>query len=411
MKILCICCLWESFREVIYGGECNPNGMPASHRVLKRLLECGHDVDYIFYSYFPEDRGKKLYINSDWLKIDNIKDIIYFNKTTGFTKLYSYFKGAFALRKSVRKALNKVKYDFIFGQNPTADLIAGIANKHNIPYGCRRFGDQFYNLINTKGYLYACFTQPFEYYSYKVKKSFLVATNDGSGLDKALKIVLKNKKPPYDFYHVLNGVDKIKSGLSISDIHKKYKTPYLLYVARITPWKRQNLAIEIVKLLKEKGIKIKLYMAGQKDISFEYYSQLMDLIKLYGIEDQVEYLGVLDQVEIYSMASNATACLSLYDISNLGNVFLEYLASGGVIISINDNSLDGLIINGENGFLIDNMQEAAEIVERLLNEPVLFEKIKSNAMHTANEKIPSWEERVNFEVGLIEQAFKEYKTK
>jgi glycosyltransferase involved in cell wall biosynthesis len=409
LKILCICCLWESFREVLYEGNHKPNGMTGSYRVLKGLIEYGHKVDYIFYSYFSVDKKRVLNIASDFVNINSIKDIIYFGKLRSFLKFFSYLKGAFLLRRSINRILKKEKYDFVFGQGPTADVVAGIVRKYNIPYGSRRFGDHFYNLIRKKGYIYACLSHPFEYYSYKVKKSFMIGTNDGSGLYKSLKLILKNKVPPYDFYHLINGVDKLENYVIADQDLKKKKLPYLLYVARITQWKKQELAIEIVRLLKEKGINIKLYLAGQKDISSKYYDKLLKIIEYYKVVEQVKYLGVISHDQVYRMAASATACLSLYDICNLGNVFLEYLAAGGVIISRNDGSLDDLIIDGENGFLVDSMEQAAEIVMRLINEPDLYSKIKINAINTANKKILSWKDRVDFEIKLIEKTVKEYK--
>ena len=51
----------------------------------------------------------------------------------------------------------------------------------------------------------------------------------------------------------------------------------LLYVGRIAPYRRHDLLLEVVRLLKERGLKIKLILAGSLNLSdVEYYRRLLN---------------------------------------------------------------------------------------------------------------------------------------
>lgn len=401
MNILCICCLWESFRDVIYNGKNKPNGMTASYRVLKELKARGNKVDYIFYSYFNDDQGRTINIKADWIFENEIKDIVQIFYTKGIKKLIYYSIGGLKLRRAVQRVIKTKNYDFVYGQGPTSDIVADIFYKNHIPFATRRFGDQYYNMIKQKGLLYASLSYPFEYISFKAKKEFMLCTNDGSGLDKAYNLIWMNKNSPYKFYHMLNGVDKI-SGLQKTETNNS--NPFLLYVARVTDWKRQDMAIELVYKLKKRGVFIDLLIAGQYDIQSEYYKHLIDLIKKYELTKQVKIIGVIDKERIYKLSSEAVACLSLYDICNLGNSLLEYMAAGGLVISRNDGSLDEIVKNNENGFLVNNIDEAVNIVEDLVSNTIVGETIKMRSKKMSDEKILSWDDRVDFEIKLIERT-------
>lgn len=270
----------------------------------------------------------------------------------------------------------------------------------------RRYGDNYWSLIENNGLFYAAISNPINYYSYKNKKSFLLATKDGSNIDKTYNLINKGKKP-YSFYIWLNGTPE-KNKFAPVEINSldKSKTPYLFYAARIVRSKQQHLALDLIKILKDRNIKLNLYMAGEKDDQ-DYFAFLLDKAKRASVEKQVFYLGSITSIKLQQMASEALASLSFYKFCNLGNVLIEYLTAGGMVISMNDGSLDDIISNEENGFLIDSMNQAADIVEMLLYNKKLCKTIKEKAIETANNKFMTWDERVTKEIELIKSVVKQ----
>jgi glycosyltransferase involved in cell wall biosynthesis len=179
--------------------------------------------------------------------------------------------------------------------------------------------------------------------------------------------------------------------------------PYLLYPARITRWKQQHLAVEILEKLHKKGIKIKLLFAGHMDDS-NYWNEIQQKVRMLNLDDYVNYIGTVNKNQLYCLYNNAFAVLSLYKYSNLGNVVIEALTQGSLVVSLNDGSLDHIIINGYNGILVDNMDQAAEQIMFLMESPDSANKIRRNAKQKARMDFKTWEERSDEEINLIINA-------
>ena len=86
------------------------------------------------------------------------------------------------------------------------------------------------------------------------------------------------------------------------------------------------------------------------------------------LKDHVVFLNAISRDTINIMSKLAIASLSLNDMCNLGNVFHEMLSAGAVIISNNDGSLDEFIKHGENGFLINDLEEACDYIIKVMND-------------------------------------------
>src|SRR5690606_30759369 len=94
--------------------------------------------------------------------------------------------------------------------------------------------------------------------------------------------ILNNGRIPYELFFWLNGVRKMEGNIvenkEIKEINEIVNDePFLLYVARIDKWKRQDEAIKIVKKLHDNNIKIKLLIIGQI-YNPEYMNELKSLV-------------------------------------------------------------------------------------------------------------------------------------
>lgn len=397
MNILYVTSCWTPLLDVLYNGAESLNGMPAFGLALKKLIEEGHSVDIIFYDNYPENKNRPLNIQLPWLKKARILTMIHTAHKDGLLKPFFDFQLYAEIRRCVKDACNNNAYDIIYGHGSHSEAANSTARKKGIPFGVRRYGDSYLRLIRLKGYFYSILSEPINFLCYKRKKAFVIATNDGSQVDKTVKRINKEKKP-YDFYFWLNGTPSVPASFDPPALIPD--SPYLLYVARFSEWKCPHLAVEMLNNLKKRGQTPLLLYAGQKD-SPEVFDQVFSLAEKYGLSDQVKYLGTLTRSEIIQYSQHAAACLSFYSLCNLGNVFIEYLASGGAIISLDDGSLDDIIQNGENGFLVNSMEEAAEIAHRLLTDPQEWQRVKDRALETASSKFQTWDKRIDDEIRLL----------
>ncbi|MEH7346846.1 glycosyltransferase family 4 protein [Bacillus sp. JJ1532] len=402
MKILYVTSVWTPLYPILYNRESEVKGMPAFVYVLKKLIEEGNEIDIIFYDNCMDNERNRYSISSDWFKKVNILKHVYIKDNKSVRKIISTSLGYIKIANAVKRALNSKKYDFIYGHGPLSEAASHYAKKYKIPFGQRRYGDTYWDLIEKKGCLYAFLSQPWNYYSYKNKKAFMLATNDGSRVDKTYELINKGKKP-YPFYMWLNGVPQQPSDITLEIDKAKFQKPYLFYAARIASWKRQHLALEILNILKKRNLEINLFIAGQNDDD-QYFNYLSKKIDEYNIKDQVFFIGSVNVQELQYLAKESLASLSLYDPCNLGNVFIEYFSAGSLVISCNDGSLDGIVKNNENGFLVDDMEQAANIIESLLNDEKQWMNIRVKAKETSERMFLSWEKRVSNEIELIKSA-------
>lgn len=396
MKILYITDCWTGLNELLFHGAPYARGMPAFIYPLHALITQGHNVDL----YLIDNQDFLPYnIQISWLKPKQIVGSFVWPK-----KPLKKITAIARLKKDVSGILQETNYDFVYLHGGTAGVLASVVRSRHIPCGQRLYGTFMNRTIERQGTLKTRLLNFVETKAFTLPKDFLLVTDDGSKGDLVVK-ALNKKAPPYDFYFWKNGVDSMpvlterqmeaqRDRLGI----KNY--PFLFYVARISKWKRQDRAIHILKILKDRGYPFQLYLAGQM-LESSYEIELRKQVQSYGLENDVIFMGAVDKDTINFMCKTAIVSFSLYDMCNLGNVFYEMLSAGAVIVSCNDGSLDEFIANQENGFLVDSDEEAADQIENIYNYPEKADIIRKRALQTAEKFLPSWQERVDQEVDLI----------
>ncbi len=412
-RLLYVTSLWSGLEDIILNGSTlDPKGMPAFAKVIEELIKRDYNIDCIFYV------NKKLIsdnsvINHPLYKKINIIDLIVLKQKSGIIKLFLLIIDYIKICRRVDKAMRLKSYDFVYGHGFISDAARFVSRKYKVPFGQRIYGDIFWNLYQKKGLIYALMTDLTRYLTYRKQKEFLLITDDGTNGDKTYEL-FGGKRLKYQMYFWLNGIDRqahpevtFPCSFENNDININIHVPYLIYIARITRWKGQYHAVDVLFYLKQRGIHVNLYIAGQLD-DVMYYDEIMAKASEKGVKDQIKYLGAISKDDIYKLSKLSVAALSFYDFSNLGNVFHELLSYGTIVISKNDSSLDRFITTGKNGFLVDDMVSAANIVEELINDNDLVNTIRKNALKTSIEKMVSWDIRVEKEIKLIESVINLY---
>lgn len=402
MKILYVTEMWTALAGALLHGDPEYKGMPAFFRVLNRLVEDGNEVDMLIYETDPVLYAEPISPKIEWLKkIHYTRCFLPYNYF-GIRKPFCEVAKVWKILAATKDMLQAGRYQIVYGHGPFSEAAGIAAAKQGIPFGQRRYGDSYYSYIKQFGMLRAICSRPVNYWSYRRPKEFMVATNDGSSVDLLYQKINRGKTP-YPLYFWRNGYDPAPSEGRETSPLVSVDAPFLLYVARFSAWKRQDRAIHLLYELKKRGSTIPLYFAGQQDDP-DYYASLRTLAEELAVADQIHFLGVLSLSEISSLSSKALACLSFYDVSNFGNVFIEYFTNGGIVLSLDDGSLNDAIHSGENGFLVHDMEEAAQVVKRLLEQPDYQNQIRSSALKSSREYFVTWDERVSKEVELIENV-------
>jgi glycosyltransferase involved in cell wall biosynthesis len=252
---------------------------------------------------------------------------------------------------------------------------------------------------------------PLQVLTHTLPKRFMIITNDGTKGDLVHR---KCRLFPglYDFHFPLNGVEIADDGERVSrsfrdvlaDCGLNPHAPYLLCPARYDRWKRQDLALDVLVNSAVTGSQnVQLLCCGHV-YDGEYHRELIDKAKLAEVFDRVALTGPLPEEELRGLMRNALAVLSLYDLSNLGNVFIEAAMEGAVIITRNDGSTEFLLKDGENGYAVDSPTEAAAVVRRLRDDPQQHKRVSERMRADARNTFETWEQRSRWETELLTEA-------
>ncbi len=158
----------------------------------------------------------------------------------------------------------------------------------------------------------------------------------------------------------LNYVATVHNGIPLDEFPLcTEKEDYLLFAGRLSPEKGPDRAIEIARLAGRP-----LRLAGM--IEPQHQAFFDEKLKPHLDDGSATYLGCLPQKELAEQYQRAAAVL--FPISwcePCSWVGIEAQASGTPIIGTRYGYLPELIREGETGFLVDTVQEAAAAVDRL----------------------------------------------
>ncbi|MGM0439524.1 MAG: glycosyltransferase family 4 protein [Chlamydiota bacterium] len=133
----------------------------------------------------------------------------------------------------------------------------------------------------------------------------------------------------------------------------------LVFLGRIHPDKGAHLAIEVAKKTGQQ-----LLIAGIVQDKNYFDSQIAPHID----EDQIKYLGPVGPEERNALLQKASAVLHLNTIpERFGLVMAEAMAAGVPVIAMDKGSCREVVADGTTGFLVNDIAEAAEAVEKVDN--------------------------------------------
>lgn len=244
------------------------------------------------------------------------------------------------------------------------------------------------------------------YYALKVKADLTIMTDDGTQGDKAYNLICKNKNELFRFY--VNGVDNFEySPERAEEIKEQYNLNtkvVFLSVSRLVKWKHVERNIEIVKNLRNKGFSNFRYIIIGEGDQRDY---LLELIEKYQLEEYVILVGGVKQQEVNNYLAIASFFFSMYDTSNVGNPLLEAIRANKFIITLNNGDTGKWIQHNYNGLIYDMSEDfierAATDLYSVLNNISKHEEILRRIREIADEKLWTWQQRLEQEIMDIEQ--------
>ena len=351
-------------------------GLPAFYYPFKMLLERGHVIDLLLFCV-----EEKTVVESACFKENNL--ILVQPKRHG---ALASVELPLLLAKATRKQLQKQHYDFVYGMTEGSHMAVREAEKLGVPCALRQYGTQeMANVLEAIPSLAKRRVKALKDYTYitlsmQSKKSFLLATNDGSRADKLYGMLgITEKKFP--FYFWTSGVYIPETQPEVDyETRGNYPQTYdpmaLSMINRIADAKRQDRAVQILGSLFDATQTMVCKLEGGKS-----------------------------QNECRQYARNSFATLLPCEWNRV-NIFYEVLGEGSVIVTNNNHSIDEFIEPDVNCLLYeeDNFAQAAEKIIALTDDPQRIKSLRTAAHLTAKAKLMSLEKRFGMEVQLVEDV-------
>lgn len=207
---------------------------------------------------------------------------------------------------------------------------------------------------------------------------------------KHVSISMKQREPAPP---QINFIANVYNGIEVSKF-KFFAEPkdYFAYLARISHEKGTKEAILIAK-----AAGVKLVIAGKIDPMDEDYfkNEVEPLVD----GEQIKFIGEIGHVDKVELLGNAKAMLAPIQWDEpFGLYFIESMICGTPVIANNRGSVPEIIINGKTGFIVNDINEAAEkikVIDRI-NREDCHKHVKENfsAAKMAAEYLAAYEKAI-----------------
>lgn len=137
------------------------------------------------------------------------------------------------------------------------------------------------------------------------------------------------------------------------------KGDYLLFLGRMNPEKGAHLAVEIANRLGERLVMVTKMAEPAEKLYFE--EKVKPLIK-----ENTEVIGEIDVATKANLFKNAKC--TLFPIQwpePFGLVMIESMATGTPVVAMRDGAVPEVIINGDTGFIVNDVDEMVSAVKRI----------------------------------------------
>ena len=194
-----------------------------------------------------------------------------------------------------------------------------------------------------------------------------------------LKSIAKLPQKAYIIHNPFD-IDRIKKLASeeIVDLEFKPDFYYLVTVGRVNCIKRHDLIIEALNKLNNE--KIYLIIIGKEE-----GVRVDDLVRMSNFENNIIWLG--EKANPYKYIRHSDALVLASDSESFGNVLVESMICETPVISTDCGGPGEIIINGENGILVDtgDASQLAVAISGLLGDQEKSKKFVRNASKTLGE--------------------------
>jgi glycosyltransferase involved in cell wall biosynthesis len=159
------------------------------------------------------------------------------------------------------------------------------------------------------------------------------------------------------------------------DFYGECDSPTVLFLSRVHEKKSIETLIDAAKLLKERGQSIRLFIAGGGEES--YIQTLKARANVAGIEDQVQFLGIVSGTLKYSLFAMADVFALPTQQENFGLVYPESMLCGTPVIGTKGTDIWRELEEGGAVIAARTPEAFADAIQSMCNDKPLLEKLSA----------------------------------
>lgn len=410
MKILYVCRLFTGLEQSLYSEKWTPTGVPTIYKIIEKLDKSNHEVRFILtkkdvgngeFSTWNENSDKNI-------KLEGMKNKFLVLSGAEFFPSFLPRKIIMILRefRQVSKicfAVWSFKPNLIYIDHANT-ISAGILSRvTKIPVVYRVMGVYPYmrEVLKGRNLLHKLMK-----WFYASPFSLVICTQDGSGvegwLDRSLKKSI-NKEI------LINGITKLD--LINKNLMNFYDIPsdkfVILFLGKLEKYKGCDDFVNSVIKLINKGysdiIALVIGTGSQKQI-------LQKKVRLEGLDTNFTFISNVPHDKVVSAHLRSDIYVSLNKLGNLSNSNLEAMSLGSCIVLPEPNYDNGVDVftkkNIGSKSTINIPRDAsdsdlANSLESLYLDPKKRNLLSQNISNLADKFIPSWDERIDYEMELL----------
>lgn len=384
-------------------------GAPSFHLSVTAYARHGHEAHVLMPGPAHAPREEDYH----GVTLHRFRTSVNFMPDVGRSKAVQHIRRFFSylywFARAVPAALalaSRVRPDVVVGMGQLGPPVAFVVGRaRRIPNVTRMFG----TLLNQVfGHPLKLMLQYRELAAFRVPADYLILCDDGSGAD------LVARRLGVDMSRVLfwpNGVDK----RAYSTEGRGTATRQRLGIPR-----DRRVVLSVSRLHPEKGVARLIgaapaVIAERDDVVFLVVGgggeagALEEMARRLGVLEYVVFAGAVRQADLPDVYGAADIFVTLSDRTNVVNPLHEAMISGLAVVALDTGRTGEIVVDGRTGVLlpVERLEELPAVILGLLADDERRLALGAAARRSADERLPTFEERQAWEVEAIERAVAE----